>query len=270
MAADLRNKVALVTGAARGQGRSHAVRLAQAGADIVALDICAPIESMSYSLGTKGELDETVSQVEALDRRALGVVADIRSYDALIQAVRSTVESFGRLDIVVANAAVCPMAEDEHPDVWNDTLAVNVTGTHNTLRASVPALVDAGGGSIVVVSSGLGLAGMATESQGALAYVASKHAIIGLMRSYAGSLAKHWIRVNSVLPSGVATPMVFNPAMERFLGSVGPEVVKKNALPIDIMEPMDISNAIAWLVSDEARYVTGTTLAVDAGWLNYG
>jgi SDR family mycofactocin-dependent oxidoreductase len=267
----LQDKVALVTGAGRGQGRSHAVRLAQGGAHVVALDICAPIESVPYPLSTKTDLDETVSQVEELGRQAIGVVADTREYAGVAAAVQSALDTFGRLDIVVANAAVAPMSIDEHPDVWSDTLAVNITGTQNTIRASAPALIDGGrGGSIVIISSGLGLAGQATESQGALAYIASKHAIIGLMRSHASVLAKHSIRVNSVLPSGVATPMIFNEAMDKYLGTMLPEVVKKNALPVDLMDPIDISNAVAWLVSDEARYVTGATLAVDAGWLNYG
>jgi SDR family mycofactocin-dependent oxidoreductase len=267
---NLHGKVALITGGAHGQGRAHAVRLARAGADVVVLDICAPIESIPYALGTRDELDETIALVEAQGQRGLAVVADVRNLDEVTHAVRQTLETFGRLDIVVANAAVCPMFTEDHPDVWRDTLDVNVTGTHNTLIATIPALINAGGGSIVMISSGLGLAGMATDNHGALAYIASKHAIIGLMRSYANLLGKHWIRVNSVLPSGVATPMIFNDAMSAFHGTLEPEVVKRNALPVELMEPEDIANAVAWLVSDEGKMVTGATLAVDAGWLNFG
>jgi SDR family mycofactocin-dependent oxidoreductase len=268
--ADLQGMVALITGGARGQGRAHAIRLAQAGADIAVLDVCAQIESIPYPLATKSELDETVSQVEALGRRGLGLVADTRSQDAVAQAVAETLETLGRIDIVVANAGVCPMAPQDHPDVWRDTLDINITGTQNTISATVPALIDAGGGSIVITSSGLGMAGMATRSQGALAYIASKHAITGLMRSYANLLGKHWIRVNCIVPSGVATPMIFNTAMEEFQAALEPEVVKRNALPVDLMQPEDIANAVAWLVSDQGRVVTGAALAIDAGWLNFG
>jgi len=267
----LQDKVALITGAGRGQGRSHAVRLAEEGARIVALDICADVPSCPYPLASKADLDETIALVEAAGGSAVGVVADVRDYEAVAGAVTTALDGFGRLDIVVANAAICPLSLHDHPDAWRDTLDINVTGTQNTLRASVPALIEGGrGGSVVITSSGLGLAGMSTESQGAFAYVASKHAIIGLMRSHANALAKHMIRVNSVLPSGVATPMIFNDAMTEYLTNFPPEVVKKNALPVDILEPIDISNAIAWLVSDQARYVTGATFAIDAGWLNYG
>jgi NAD(P)-dependent dehydrogenase (short-subunit alcohol dehydrogenase family) len=189
----------------------------------------------------------------------------------MMQAADTALASFGRLDIVVANAGICPMSLHDHEDVWRDVLDVNLTGTQNTIRATAPALINGGrGGSIVITSSGLGLAGMGTEGTGALAYIASKHGVIGLMRSYANFLAKHWIRVNSVLPSGTGTPMVTNPAITEFLGSLGDTVTRRNALPVDLIEEIDISNAIAWLVSDEARYVTGSTIAVDAGWLNYG
>ena len=267
----LQDKVAFITGGARGQGRSHAVRLAELGADIVLVDICAQIDSVPYPLATQAELDKTVSLVAGAGKKAVAVVADVRDYSAMVQAVDTALESFGRLDIVVANAGICPMSPHDHQDVWRDVLDVNLTGTQNTIRATAPALINGGrGGSIVITSSGLGLAGMGTDGVGALAYIASKHGVIGLMRSYASFLAKHWIRVNSVLPSGIGTPMVMNPAMTEFLGSLGDTVTRRNALPVEMIEEIDISNAIAWLVSDEGRYVTGATIAVDAGWLNYG
>jgi SDR family mycofactocin-dependent oxidoreductase len=267
----LDGKVALITGGARGQGRSHALRLAGLGAKVVVVDICAQIESVTYPLATKDELDETVELVANAGGKAIGVVADIRDFASMRLAVDSSMDAFGSLDIVVANAGICPMSLHDHESVFRDVIDVNLTGTQNTIRAAIPALRKGRrGGSIVITSSGLGLAGMATDGQGALAYVASKHAVIGLMRSYANFLAKDWIRVNSVLPSGIATPMVTNPAIGEFLEVASAMNTKRNALPVDLIEEIDISNAIAWLVSDEGRYVTGTALPVDAGWLNYG
>jgi SDR family mycofactocin-dependent oxidoreductase len=264
----LDGKVAFITGGARGQGRSHAVRLAEEGADIVAVDICAPIESVPYELATKADLDETVSLVARLGRKAVGITADIRDYPALTAAVRTTVDTFGRLDIVLANAGIAPMSLHDHEDVWRDVIDVNLSGTYNTLRATAPVLISGGeGGSIVLTSSGLGLSACATDSAGALGYIASKHGIIGLMRAYANFLAPHRIRVNAVLPSGVSTPMVNNPAMTKFNSSLAGGG-RHNTLPVELMDEIDISNAIAWLVSDNARYVTGTTLTVDAGYLN--
>ena len=267
----LDGKVALITGGARGQGRSHALRLAEEGASVTVIDICAQIESITYPLATKDELDDTVSLVEANGGRALGVVADIRDPAAVTEAVEATVRAFGGLDIVVANAGVCPMSLHDHPDVWRDTIEVNVSGTHNTVQASIPALIEGGnGGSVIITSSGLGLAGMATDGIGALAYVTSKHSVIGLMRSYANFLAPHSIRVNSVLPSGIGTAMVLNPAITEFLEAASDMNTKRNALPVELMDEIDISNAIAWLASDEGRFITGATIPVDAGWLNFG
>jgi SDR family mycofactocin-dependent oxidoreductase len=265
----LEGKVAFITGGARGQGRSHAVRLAEEGADIVVADICAPIESVPYELATKADLEETVSLVERLGRRVVGITADIRDYPALAAAAQNAVETFGRLDIVLANAGIAPMSLHDHDDVWRDVIDVNLAGTFNTVRAAAPVLISGGaGGSIVLTSSGLGLSAYPTDSAGALAYIASKHGIIGLMRAYANTLAPHRIRVNAVLPSGVSTPMVNNPAMAEFVTSLADAGIRHNTLPVELLEEIDISNAIAWLVSDDARYVTGTTLAVDAGYLN--
>lgn len=265
----LNGKVAFITGGARGQGRSHAVRLAREGADVVVVDICAAIESVPYELATRADLDDTVDLVKQVGRRAVGIAADIRDYPALTAAVRTAVDEFGRIDIVLANAGIAPMSLNEHEDVWRDVIDVNLTGSYNTLRATAPTLITGGaGGSIVLTSSGLGMSAYPTESAGAIGYIASKHGIIGLMRVYASALAPHKIRVNAVLPSGVSTPMVNNPAMTEFVSSLAVAGTRHNLLPVELMDAADISNAIAWLVSDDARYVTGTTLTVDAGYLN--
>jgi SDR family mycofactocin-dependent oxidoreductase len=265
----LDGRVAFITGAARGQGRSHALRLAAEGADIVALDICAQLDSVPYDLATKDDLDATIDQVTTLGRRAVGVVADVRDYRALENAVSSGLSALGRLDIVLANAGIAPMSVNDHEDAWQDVIDVNLTGVQNTLRATVPALIAGHrGGCVVITSSTMGLVGVGTDAPGALAYTASKHAVVGLMRAYANHLAPHGIRVNTVHPAGVATPMVLNPAMRQYLESIGTRGGGGNALPVSMIEPADVSNAIAWLVSDAARYVTGTTLPVDAGYLN--
>jgi SDR family mycofactocin-dependent oxidoreductase len=264
----LAGKVAFITGAARGQGRSHAETLAAEGADIVAVDICAQIESIPYDLSTKDDLDETVDRIARLGRRAIGVVADVRDYAGLARAVSSGQSAFGRLDIVLANAGVAPMSVNDHEDAWRDVIDINLTGVQNTLRATVPALITGGqGGSIVITSSTMGLVGIGTDKIGALAYTASKHGVVGLMRAYANLLAPHGIRVNTVHPTGVGTQMVLNPAMQEYLESIGTKTGGGNALPVNMIEAIDVSNAIGWLVSDAARYVTGTTLVVDAGYL---
>lgn len=265
----LDGQVAFITGAARGQGRSHALRLAADGADIVALDICAQIASVPYDLATKDDLYETVKQVNNLDRQAIAVIGDVRDYDGLASAVSQGLSAFGRLDIVLANAGIAPMSVRDHEDAWRDVIDVNLTGVQNTLRATAPVLIEGGrGGSIVITSSTMGLVGVGTDKPGALAYTASKHGVVGLMRAYANLLAPHRIRVNAVHPTGIGTRMVDNPAMQEYLASIGTQSGGGNALPVGMIEPIDISNAIAWLVSDAARYVTGSSLPVDAGYIN--
>jgi SDR family mycofactocin-dependent oxidoreductase len=264
----LDGKVAFITGGARGQGRSHALRLAQEGADIVVVDICAPLDELPYPLGSKAELDETVELVTAQGRKALGIAADTRDFEAMEEAVKSATDTFGRLDIVIANAGIAAMAPYDRDEFWRDTIDINLTGTFNTIRATAPALIAGGeGGSIVLISSVLGLCGLPTDHGGALAYVASKHGMVGLMRSYANFLAPHRIRVNTIHPTGIGTVMVMSPALQEFNASIG-AVTARNALPVEMIEEVDISNAIAWLVSDAGRYVTGTALPVDAGLLN--
>jgi SDR family mycofactocin-dependent oxidoreductase len=266
----LDGKVAFITGAARGQGRSHAVRLAADGADIIAVDICRQIGSVPYPMATPDDLAETVKQVEGLDRRIFAQQADVRDEAGLKAAFDAGVAELGPVDIVLANAGIAPLAVHETHDAWQDVVDVNLTGVFNTVETAIPSMIERGqGGAIVLTSSTAGINGIGGPSRGGLGYTAAKHGVVGLMRSYANNLAPHSIRVNSVHPTGVSTPMVVNEAMQEFLAqdpSLGNAMA--NALPVDMVEPADISNAIAWLVSDDARYVTGITVPVDAGFTN--
>lgn len=272
----LEGKVAFVTGAARGQGRSHAVRLAEEGADIITIDLCAQPETVSVPGSTKEDLEETVRQVEALDRRIVAEVGDIRDLGRMTEVVEKGIAEFGRLDIVLGNAAIWsvgetePVTPEERYAVWRETVDVNLTGQWVVIEATAPKLIEQGeGGAIVLTSSTAGITGIGGPTRGGLGYTASKHGVVGLMRSYANSLAPHSIRVNSVHPTGVRTPMVVNEVMQQFLESdpaMGQAMA--NALPVDMVEPVDISNAILWLVSDDGRYVTGITVPVDAGFTN--
>jgi SDR family mycofactocin-dependent oxidoreductase len=265
----LEGKVAFITGAARGQGRSHAVKLAQEGADIIAVDLCQDVDMVPYPLATPEDLVETVRQVEALDRRIVATQADVRDLGSLQAAVETGVAQLGRLDIVLANAGVATMGAEPEDLVsaWQLVVDINLTGVWATVRACTPVLVDQGeGGAIVLTSSTAGLKGLGGASAGGEAYAASKHGVVGLMRVFARNLAQHRIRVNSVHPTGVNTPMVINEAMNEWLQSAPDRGdVLKNLLPVELVEPIDVSNAIMYLVSDEGRYITGVTLPVDAG-----
>jgi len=264
----LDGKVAFITGGARGQGASHALKLAQEGADVVIVDICAPIPSVQYSLSTKDDLDATVERVQATGRRCLGIVADVRDKQALFDAVATTMATFGRLDIVVANAGIFNGTLHDHPDAWIEVIDVNLTGTWHTLQATVPAVQAGGrGGSIILTSSIIGSTGYGTDSIGAQGYMASKHGIVGLMRSYANWLGKDYIRVNTIHPTGVATPMIMNEPAGEYLASLG-SAIDRNAIPVAAVEPEDVSNAVVWLASDASRYVTGGMINVDAGYIN--
>ena len=271
----LDGKVAFITGAARGQGRSHAVRLAQEGADIIGVDICADIASSGYPMGSRAELDETVELVEAQGGKMIASVADVRDFPALKAAVDAGVEHFGRLDIVCVNAGIATMAFRELTDAedleqWTDVLDVNLVGAFHTAKAVIPHLIAGErGGAIVFTSSTAGLKGFGGMQGGGLGYAASKHGIVGLMRTLANALAPHSIRVNSVHPTGVNTMMAVNPAITEFLANYpggGPHL--QNPMPVQMLEPEDISAAIAYLVSDAAKYVTGVTFPVDAGFNN--
>ena len=265
---ELTGKVAFITGAARGQGRAHAVKLAAAGADIIALDLCEQIASVPYPLATPEDMDATVKLVEETGARIVACQADVRDRDAVKAAVRSGTEALGdRLDIVIANAGIAPMAA---PEAWQDVIDVNLTGIYHTIDVAMKPMIKFGnGGSIVLTSSVAGLVGLGSPVGGSVGYAAAKHGIVGLMRVYANFLAPYSIRVNSVHPAGVNTPMIDNEFTRSWLDGIaqesqgGPDL--GNALPVQALEPEDIANAVFWLVSDAARYVTGVTLPVDAG-----
>jgi SDR family mycofactocin-dependent oxidoreductase len=270
VAGKLDGKVAFITGAARGQGRSHAVRLAADGADIIAVDICRQIDGVPYPMATLEDLDQTVKEVEALGQRIVARQADVRDEAGIRAAFGAGVAELGPAEIVVANAGIATMSLHETGEAWQAVIDVNLTGTFHTVEAALPAMIEHGrGGAIVLISSSAGLTGIGGPSRGGLAYTASKHGVVGLMRSYANNLAPRRIRVNSVHPTGVRTPMVENDALREFL-TANPEAGNAiaNALPVDMVESADIAGAVAWLVSDDARYVTGITLAVDAGFTN--
>ncbi|OBB36665.1 mycofactocin-coupled SDR family oxidoreductase [Mycobacterium sp. 852002-51961_SCH5331710] len=265
----LAGKVAFITGAARGQGRAEAVKLAAEGANIIAVDLCDQIASVPYPLATADDLAETVKLVEDTGARIVARQADVRDQDALASALQAGVDEFGRLDIVVANAGIAPMQSGA--DGWRDVIDVNLTGVHHTVEVSKEALLSHGeGGSIVLTSSVAGLIGVGSDDPGAIGYVAAKHGIVGLMRLYANLLAPHSIRVNSVHPAGVDTPMINNEATREWLGSIAEKTPQDmgNALPVQVLQAEDIANAVAWLVSDAARYITGVALPVDAGSVN--
>jgi SDR family mycofactocin-dependent oxidoreductase len=265
MAGRVAGKVAFITGAARGQGRSHAIRLAEEGADIIAVDVCEDYPSVGYGMGTEADLADTVKAVEALDRRIFARKADVRDAGALKAALDEGVAELGRLDIVSANAGICTVqAWDEvTPTVWQDTLDTNLTGVWNTMVVATPHLIANGGGSIICTSSTAGIKGLPFLAP----YVAAKHGVVGIARSMANELAKHKIRVNTVHPTGVDTPMGTGlGGLEALLGKdqlLGP--IFMNTLPVEIVDPRDISNAVLFLASDEARYVTGLEFTVDAG-----
>jgi SDR family mycofactocin-dependent oxidoreductase len=270
------DRVALVTGAARGQGRAHALALAVEGADLILVDATAPIETVEYDLPDPGELEVVVKEVEGLGRRAVAYSVDVRDLAALEEAVSSGVEELGRLDIIVANAGILtpPRLSWEMSELeWTTMIDVNLSGVWRTARAGIPhMLAGARGGSIILISSIAGLRGIPNVSN----YVAAKHGLVGLAGSLANELAEHHIRVNSVHPTNVRTPMIDNPVSAKIfrpdldsptledgvaaLGNI-------NLLPIPWVETEDITAAVTWLASDESRYVTGAAIPVDAGML---
>jgi SDR family mycofactocin-dependent oxidoreductase len=271
-------KVAFITGVARGQGRSHAIRLAEEGADIIGVDLCAEVETVDYALATMGDLKETVRLVEAAGGRIVASRVDIRDLAGLKTAVRDGVEELGRLDIVVANActingygATWELTEAQ----WHDQIDIGLTGTWKTICAVVPFMLEQDeGGSIILISSTSGLSAEINVGH----YVAAKHGVTGLMRALASELAPHMIRVNSVHPANVRTPMTDNTmTAELFAGGrLGaqfddPDVIRAamelSALPVPYAEAIDISHAVMYLASDEGRYVTGSTHVVDLGRL---
>jgi len=235
----LSGKVAFITGAARGQGRAHAVKLASEGADIIAVDLCDQIASVPYPMATADDLNATVKLVEELG---------------------------GRLDIVIANAGIAPMAGE---DAWQDVIDVNLTGVYHTVDVGMRPMIKAGnGGAIVLTSSVAGLVGLAAPQAGSIGYAAAKHGMVGLMRVYANLLGSLDIRVNSIHPAGVRTPMIENEFTRKWLEDMANNEGGNSSIQMDTIEPEDIANTVAWLVSDAGRHITGVTLPVDAGYTN--
>ena len=268
-------KVALVSGAGRGQGRSHAVRLAHEGADVIAVDICAePLETLSYALSTEEDLDETVRQVQATGRRAVKAIADVRSLEQMQRAVETGLDELGRIDIVCANAGIGTWAVvwEMTEQQWAEMIDINLTGVFNTVRAALPTMVQRGeGGVLVLTSSTAGL----RAYQNTAHYTAAKHGVIGLMKVLAQECGPHRIRVNAVCPTTVHTPLVINDAtFELFApdkANPGEVDVREafeglNILPgVAWIEPSDVSDAVVFLCSDAAKYITGVALPIDAG-----
>jgi SDR family mycofactocin-dependent oxidoreductase len=268
----LQGRVAFITGAARGQGRAHAARLAREGADIIALDICAPVsDSISYPAAAPEDLAETVRLVEAEGRKVLARAVDIRDDAAVRQLVADGIEQFGRLDILIANAGVLSWGRiwELTDEQWNTVIDVNLTGTFHTVRAAVPAMIEAGnGGSIVVVSSSAGL--KATPGNGH--YSASKHGLTGLTNSLAIELAEFGIRVNSIHPYSIDTPMVEPDLMMQVFGKHPHYIHSFGPMPLQpkgFMGAEEVSDVVAWLAGDGSATLTGAQIPVDKGVLKY-
>ena len=266
-------KVALITGAARGQGRSHAIRLAEEGADIVAVDICTDLDTTGYAGATSEDLDITTKLVEELDRRIIARQVDVRDSAGLTAVVNEAVGEFGHIDIVLGNAGICSfgLSWELSDEVWQEMIDVNLTGVWKTTKAAIPHMIAGGsGGSIILTSSVAGLTGVGLGAH----YSAAKHGVVGLMRALAVELAQQGIRVNSVHPTTVETPMVDNPALFQLMvptvenptrDQVCDVITGLNAMKVPWIQPVDVSNAVLFLASDESRYITGVQLPVDAG-----
>jgi (+)-trans-carveol dehydrogenase len=269
----LAGKVAFMTGAARGQGRSHSVRLAAEGADIIAIDVCEQLGSVAYPMSSAADLDETVAAVEALGRKIVARQADVRDLAALQAAVEAGVSSFGRLDVVVANAGIATYAPAlELTELeWDEMVAVNLGGVWRTVRAAVPHIRAGGdGGSVIITSSASGLRGIPNAAH----YAAAKHGLVGLMKVLALEFGRDRIRVNTIHPTTVDTPMVQNDAtLELFLpgrADKSPEAFARiaqqlNVIPVPWVQPEAVSDLVAFLASDDAQFITGAAIPVDAG-----
>jgi SDR family mycofactocin-dependent oxidoreductase len=274
MSRGLDGKVALITGAARGQGRAHALRLAEEGTDIIALDICAQLDSVEYPMSTPDDLKQTEILIEAAGARAFTAIADVRDRTAMAAGIDAGIAALGRLDFVIANAGIMPIFGERAQEMaaWHDCLDILLTGVLNTIELTYPRLVEQGvGGSIVITSSVAGLQPtMRTEQNhtlGMLGYSAAKAALVNLGRNYASFLAYHRIRVNTVHPTGVNTPMGHNAMLEHYFATANEEDLRTivNAVPVNEIEPEDVANLVAWLCSDEARFFTGNPVRIDAG-----
>jgi len=270
----LTGKVVFITGVARGQGRAHAVRMAEEGAAIIGMDICDQIPTVFYPMATKEDLSETEQLVTAAGGRIVTTIGDVRKREDIEAAVQAGIAEFGYIDTVIANAGIMPViGEGAQKQAWFDAIDVMLTGVWQVLDVVTPLMVERDkGGSIIITSSAAGLTSMALNLlPGQVGYTASKHGVVGLMRVYANQLAKNFIRVNTIHPTGANTPMVANAEYGAFVNA-HPEVANddayKNPMPVELIEAVDLANAAVFLASDEARYITGVTLPVDAGYNN--
>ncbi|TDD90524.1 NAD(P)-dependent oxidoreductase [Saccharopolyspora karakumensis] len=262
-------RVVLITGAARGQGRSHALRFAEDGADLLLVDRCADAPEIPFAMGSSDELKQTAKEARALGAQVLTKEVNVRDGAALTKFVETASRKLGGLDVVIANAGTYsfgPLSSLEIDDArWEEVVGTNLTGVFNTIRAAAPIMIEAGrGGAIIITSSTAARRGLRSMAD----YTASKHGVVGLTRTFANELASHSIRVNSVAPTGVATHMIQNPAIDKWFAD-NPEMLENetgNMLPVDLIEASDITNAVVWLASDAARYITGVDLPVDAGF----
>lgn len=268
----LDGKVALITGGARGQGRSHAITFAREGAEIVICDVAGQLSTVPYPLASTGDLADTARAVEELGRRCLAVRADVRDGKEMRGLVERAISELGHVDILVANAGIESFGKawELTDEQWDEMIGVNLTGAWQSCKAVIPCMIERGTGVILITSSIAGLKGLGNQAH----YCASKHGVVGLMRTLAIELAPHGIRVNTVHPSSVDTPIIKNQAMytlfsggkpDATLEEVTPAFRELNLMDTPWMQPQDISNAMLWLASDDARYVTGATIPVDAG-----
>jgi (+)-trans-carveol dehydrogenase len=272
MAGRLAGKTALITGVARGQGRSHAVALAREGADIFGVDMCAPVESVAYALSTAEDLAETARLVAHTGRRIETYIGDVRSSADMRAATEQAASTFGKIDIVVANAGIwTPGSVWEMDDqTWQDMIDINLTGVFNTVRFAIPQMIERKSGSLVLISSTCGVKALGWMPH----YNAAKHGVMGLTRSLALDLGPYFVRANAILPSTVNTPMIMNepsykiyrpdlehPTREEAMSGF----YAHNAMPVPYVEPEDVSEAVLFLASDASRYITGIGLPVDLG-----
>lgn len=273
MAGTLHGRVAFITGVARGQGRAHAIRLAREGVDIIGVDICENNPHMNYPLASPADLEETVRLVEREDARIVARKADVCDFQQLKAAFDEGYAAFGRVDIILANAGITRVGDEQDPIAeWQTMLQTNLTGPFHTVRAALPAMREAGrGGSIVFTSSTAGLKGYGSLLAGMQAYTAAKRGLVGYMQTLAVALGPENIRVNTIHPTGVRSGMTDNEAMEALMaqarkGKTNAVSGAVNALPIEMLDPEDIAGAVAWLVSDDARFITGIQFPLDAGY----
>lgn len=270
----LEGQVAFITGAARGQGRAHAVRLAREGVDIIGVDICEDIATMTYPNASIEDLEETARLVEKEGRDMVARKGDVRNYADLLAAVDEGVDRFGRIDIIIANAGIVRLAgeSDDFMRDWQDVIDTNLTGVYQSVRAALPVMREGKrGGSIVITSSTAGLKGTASLNASGNAYAAAKRGVVALMQNLANYLAPEWIRVNTIHPTGVLSGMTMNDAMNELMAQAaegGQNAISgmENALPLPILQPEDVANAVAFLVSEQAKFITGIQWPLDAGF----